>query len=78
MHEISKILSLVDIMAIMLTSLCCSWLIRHGILKQGFSKSAFKGPILNFQQCQRSGPEQLVINKTIFLLFNYEMEAGPD
>ncbi len=33
---------------------------------QGFSKSAFKGPNLNFHQCQRSGPEQLVITKLVF------------
>ncbi len=51
-------------------------------INQGFSKSAFKGPILNFQQCQRSGPEQLVITK---LVFNYlimklriEFPPGPD
>ncbi len=31
---------------------------------QGFSKSAFKGP--NFHQCQKSGPEQLVITKLVF------------
>ncbi len=33
---------------------------------QGFSTSAFKGPNLNFQRCQRSGPEQLVITKLVF------------
>ncbi len=36
------------------------------IIYQGFSKSAFKGPNLNFHQCQRSGPEQLVITKLVF------------
>ncbi len=35
-------------------------------LDQGFSKSAFRGPNLNFHQCQRSGPEQLVITKRVF------------
>ncbi len=33
---------------------------------QGFTTSAFKGPNLNFHQCQRSGPEQLVITKLVF------------
>ncbi len=41
---------------------------------QRFSKSAFKGPNLNFhqcqrsrpEQCQRSRPEQLVITKLVF------------
>ncbi len=49
---------------------CFSWhfnrLYEHAInhnkmLKQGFTKSTFKGPNLNFHQCQRSGLEQLVI-----------------
>ncbi len=35
-------------------------------LYQGFSKSTFKGPNLNFHQCQRSGPEQLVITRLVF------------
>ncbi len=33
---------------------------------QGFSKSAFNGPNLNIDQCQRSGPKQLVIAKVVF------------
>ncbi len=36
------------------------------ILEQGFSKSTFKGPNLNFHQCQRSGMELLVITKLVF------------
>ncbi len=35
-------------------------------VKQGFSKAAFKGPNQNFHQCQRSGPESLVITKLVF------------
>ncbi len=38
-------------------------------LKQGFSKSTFKGPNLNFHQCQRSEPEQLVITKVYYKTF---------
>ncbi len=35
-------------------------------LLQGFSKSTFTGPNLNFHQYQRSGTEQLVITKLVF------------
>ncbi len=36
-------------------------------IHQGFSKSTiFKGPNLNFHQCQSSGPEQLVFTQLVF------------
>ncbi len=40
--------------------------VNYQSLEQGFSKSTFKGPNLNFHQCQRSGPEQSAITKLVF------------
>ncbi len=47
-------------------SLNAALLPKREPVEQGCSKSAFKGPNLNFYQCHRSRPEQLVITKLAF------------